>query len=70
MLRHVLAMALMRTARNLLDDSRDTATVKLCDAAATEDLELAGVHSAYNLADTQTRAWIFPAFSAILGQEC
>lgn len=63
-------MTLMRMASILLDDSRDTLTVKLCDAAATEDLELAGVHFAYNLADTQIRAWIFPAFSAILGEGC
>lgn len=56
----------MRMASILRDNLRDAVTEKLCDAAAAEDLVLAGVHFAYNLVDTGTWAWIFPAFSAIL----
>lgn len=43
----------------------DAVTERLCDAAAAEDLVLAGVHFAYNLVDAGTQAWIFPALSAI-----
>jgi len=56
----------MRMASILLNKLQDAVTERLCDAAAAEDLVLAGVHFAYNLADAGTRAWIFTAFSAIL----
>lgn len=50
----------------LLRNLRDAVTERYWDAAAAEDLVLAGVHFAYNLVDAGTQAWIFPAFSAIL----
>lgn len=56
----------MRMASILRDNLWDAVTERLCYAAAAEDLVLAGVHFAYNLVDTGTWAWIFPAFSAIL----
>lgn len=69
-LRQVLATTLMRMASILLDDLHGTVTERLCDAAATEDSELAGAHFACKLIDTGTWAWIFPACSAILGEGC
>lgn len=52
----------MRMANILLDNLRDAVTERLCDAAAAEDLVLAGVHFAYNLVDAGTWAWIISCF--------